>query len=141
MKLNALVCICKHHLAGNVAPLLKVNLEAKDDLIKNLDLSAHEFELASISLPLTLDKIVVYTIFLSQDIYIQCVLELYRIKSLLFMGLQLVMERAASLKMFKWSKCNGPYVLIISNVSLYRLNVMCANIIVVVVSDLAVIYH
>ena len=70
MKLNALVCICKHHLAGDVAPLLKVNLEAKDDLIKNLDLSAHEFEPASTSLPWTLDKIVVYTVFSSQNIYI-----------------------------------------------------------------------
>lgn len=68
-------------------------------------------------------------------------LELYGIKSLLFTSLQLIMKRATALKKFKRSKHNGPCILIVSNVGLYGLNVVCTNIMIIVISDSAVIYY
>ena len=143
MKLNALVRICKYHLAGDDAPPLKVDPEAKDALIENIDppkstsSDSNPAPTAPVTAP-TPDKIVVYAAFPSQNMYIQRVLELYGIKSLLFSGIQSVTERAASLEKFKRSKRKGPRVLIVSNVGLYGLNVACANIMVVVVSHSAV---
>ena len=149
MKLNALVRLCRHHLAGDNACPLKVDPDTKNRLVANLDLmewssSDTDSSDSDASAPVSashLDKIVVYAAFPSQNTYIQCVLELYGIKSLLFTGLQSVTERAASLEQFKRGKQNDPRVLIVSNVGLYGLNVACANIMIVVVSDPELIHR
>ena len=137
MKLNNLVYLCTHYLIGNNAYLLKVDPEIRARLITNLNAYDPSY-LVSISTP---NKIVIYTTFLLLNIYIQHVLELNGIKSLLFIGIWLVIERTANLEKFKKSKHKNPHILIILNIGLYRLNIMCANILFVVVSDSELIYY
>ena len=143
VKLSCVVAICRQHLkADNRLPLM-VDPETRDVLIENqeeypsplvYDLPpAHR---STIAAP---DKIVIYTCFSLQSMYIQHVLHLCGFEFLFYSANQSMQERAASLEAFRWSGRDGPRVLILSGMDIHGLNIACVNILVIVVSPLAVL--
>lgn len=135
MKLNSLVSLCMHHLASDGRHPLMVDYSKRGVLKENLELPATrpDPDCGPADVASAPDKIFVYAAFPSQNMYIQRVLALYGIESLVFSGLNSLGERTAILEKFKRSGRDGPRVLIVSNVGLYGLNVAFANILIVVV--------
>ena len=132
MKSTNLLVICSSHLAQDHQHPFMVNPVTPNQLALNRE----EYPSPPVSdIP---DKIVVYTCFASQSACIRHVLELAKIKCLVYNNSQTKTERTVSLEAFRQSGRDGARVLILSGVGIYGLNLACANILIIVASPITV---
>ncbi|KIM64525.1 hypothetical protein SCLCIDRAFT_23540 [Scleroderma citrinum Foug A] len=78
------------------------------------------------------DKIIIFSAFPSSNQSILDVLGLYGVKSVEIHGKMMCLKRKENLETFKCAGCNGTQILILSGVGMVGLNILHANILIIV---------